>query len=105
MAFGVNGQARVLLLDGAEEGIDLGQRFDFVAEELDAVSGFVVGGKDFDYVPAHAKGPAPEVVIVPLVENLDKAPRDVLARDALALFEQKQHPVISLRRPQAVNAA
>jgi len=105
MALGVNRQASVLLLHGAEEGIDLRERFDLVAEELDAIGGFVVGGKDFDYVAAHPKGPAPEVVIVPLVENLDKAARDVLAGDVLAFFEQKQHAVISLGRPQTVDAA
>ena len=37
MGLGVDGQAGVLLLDGAEERIDLGERLDFVAEELDAV--------------------------------------------------------------------
>ena len=44
VGLGVDGQAGVLLLDGAEEGIDLGEGVDLVAEELDAVGVFVVGG-------------------------------------------------------------
>jgi hypothetical protein len=62
VAFGIDGQAGVFLLDGAEEGIDLREGLDLVAEELDAVGGFVVGGEDFDDVAADAEGAAAEVV-------------------------------------------
>ena len=80
VAFGVDGEAGVLLLDGAEEGIDLGEGFDFVAEELDAEGVFVVGGVDLDDVAADAEGAAAEVDVVALVEDFDEAAGDVLAR-------------------------
>ncbi len=104
MRFGVDGQARVLLLDGAEEGIDLREGFDLVAEELDAIGGLVVGGEDFDDVASHSKGPAAEVDVVALVEDFDEAAGDVFAADLLAFFEQQQHAVVGLRRPEAVDA-
>ena len=104
MALGIDGQARVLLLHGAEERVDLRERFDLVAEELNAVGRFVVGGEDLDHVAAHAEGAAAEVGVVALVEDFDQAPRNILAADALAFFEQQQHPVVSLGRAQAVDA-
>ena len=104
MDFGIDGQARVLLLDGAEEGIDLREGFDLVAEELDAVGGFVVGGEDFDDVAADAEGAAAEVDVVALVEDFDEAAGDVFAADLLAFFEQQQHAVVGLRRAEAVDA-
>jgi hypothetical protein len=73
VALGIDGQARVLLLDGAEEGIDLREGFDLVAEQLDAVGGFVVGGEDFDDVAADAECAAAEVGVVALVEDFDEA--------------------------------
>ena len=104
VALGIDGQARVLLLDGAEERVDLGEGFDLVAEELDAVGGFVVGGEDFDDVAADAEGAAAEVGVVALVEDFDQAAGDVFAADVLAFFEQQQHAVVGLRRAEAVDA-
>ena len=66
--------------DGAEEGIDLGERFDLVAEELDAVGVLVVGGVDLDDVSADAEGAAAEVDVVAVVEDFDQAAGDVFAR-------------------------
>src|ERR1035441_10673187 len=60
----IDGEARVFLADGSEERIDLTQRIDLVAKELDAIGVFVVGGVDLDDVAAHAKGAAAEVDIV-----------------------------------------
>ncbi len=105
VALRIDGQARVLLLHGAEEGIDLRERFDLVAEELDAVGSFVVGGEDFDDVAADAKGAAAKVDVVALVEDFDQAAGDVFAADLLALFEKQQHAVVGLRRAEAVDAA
>ncbi len=104
VAFGVDGEARVLLLHGAEERIDLRERVDFVAEELDAVGVLVVGGIDLDDVAANAEGAAAEVGIVALVEDFDEAAGDVFAADALAFFEQQQHAVVGFRRAEAVDA-
>ena len=55
MRLRVDGKARVLLADGAEEWVDLRERVDLVAEELDAIGVFVVGGKDLDDVAADAE--------------------------------------------------
>ncbi len=105
VGLGVDGQARVLLPDGAEEGIDLREGIDLVAEEFDAVGVFVVGGIDLDDVAAHAEGAAAEVDVVALVENFDEAAGDVFAPDLLTFFEQQQHAVVGLGRAEAVDAA
>ena len=105
VGLGVDGEAGVLLLDGAEERVDLGERFDLVAEELDAEGVFVVGGVDLDDVAADAEGAAAEVDVVALVEDFDEAAGDVLPLDLLALFEEQQHAVVGLWRAEAVDAA
>ncbi len=105
VALGIDGQPRVFLLDGSKQRIDLRKRFNLVAEQLDPVSHLVVGREDFDHVAAHPEGPAPEVRVIALVENLNQPPRNVLAADALAFFQQQEHPVVSLRRTKPVNAA
>ena len=105
VALGIDRQPRIFLLDGAEQGIDLRQRFNLVAEHLNAVRILVVSRENLDHVAAHAKRPAPEVRVVALVENLDQPPRNVFAADVLALFEQQQHAVVGFRRAQAVDAA
>ncbi len=100
----VDGQARVLLPDGAEEGIDLREGIDLVAEEFDAVGVFVVGWIDLDDVAANAKGAAAEVGIISFVENFDEALGDVFAADLLTFFQQQQHSEVGLRRAEAVDA-
>ena len=104
MRLGIDGQAHILLLHGAEQRIDLRKRFDFVSPQLDAIRHVVVGGENFDHVAAHAKRSAPEVAVGALVENLDQLAGNVLALDLLALLQEKQHAVIRLGRAQAVNA-
>ena len=105
MALGINRQARVFLLHRPEQGIDLGQRFDFVAPQLDAIGVVVVGRKNFDDVAAHPKGPATEVALGALVENFHQLADDVVALDLLSLFQEQQHAVIGFRRSQTVDAA
>ncbi len=104
VGFGVDGEAAVALLDGAEEGVDLGEGIDFVAEELDAEGGLVVGGVDLDDVAADAKGSAAEVDVVALVEDFDEAAGDVFALDALTFFEQEEHAVVGFGAAEAVDA-
>ena len=101
---GVDGKAGVFLADGAEERVDLGEGVDFVAEELDAVGVFVVGGVDLDDVAADAEGAAAEVDVVAVVEDLDEAASDVFATDALAFFEEEQHAVVGFGRAEAIDA-
>ena len=104
MGLGVDGEAGVFLLDGAEEGIDLGEGVDLVAEEFDAVGVFVVGGVDLDDVAADAEGAAAEVDVVAVVEDLDEAAGDVFALDLLAFFEEEEHAVVGFGRAEAVDA-
>ena len=105
MRLRVDRQAHVALLDGAEEGIDLRERLDLVAEHFDAVGHVVVGGVDFDDVAAHTEGAAAEVAFGAFVEDLDQLAGDVLALDLLSFFEEQEHAVVGLRRAQAVDAA
>ena len=105
VALGVDGEAGVLLADGAEEGVDLGEGVDLVAEELDAEGVLVVGGVDLDDVAADAEGAAAEVDVVALVEDLDEAAGDVFALDLLTLFEEEQHAVVGFGGAEAVDAA
>ena len=100
----VDGEAGVLLADGAEEGVDLGEGVDLVAEELDAVGVLVVGGVDLDDVAADAEGAAAEVDVVAVVEDFDEAAGDVFALDLLAFFEEEEHAVVGFGRAEAVDA-
>ncbi len=104
MALRVDGKPRVLFFHIAEEGIDLGQRIDLVAEQFNAIRVLVVGRKNLDHVAAHAEAAAPEVRVVALVENLHQPPRNVFATDLLALFQQQQHAVVGIRVAQTVDA-
>src|ERR1017187_6858274 len=105
VGLGIHRQARILLLHGSEQGIDLGQRFDFIAPQLDAIGVVVVGGKNFDDVAAHSEGPAAEIALGALVENFDQLADNVVALDLLSFFQEQQHAVIGFRRSQAVDAA
>jgi len=89
MALWVDGEARILFADGAEERVDLAEAVDLVAEELDAEGVLVVGGVDLDDVAADAEGAAAEVDVVALVEDFDEAAGDVFALDALTFFQQQ----------------
>ena len=101
----VDGKAGVLLLDRAEEWIDLREGVDLVAKELDPVGHLIIGGVDLDDVAAHTEGSTAKIDVVAIVEDLDEAAGDVFAFELLALFEEQEHAVISFGRPQAVDAA
>ena len=105
MCLGINRQAHVVLLDRAEQGIDLRERFDLVAEHFDAVGHVIVGGIDFDDVAAHAEGAAAEIAFAALVENVDQLAGDVAALDLLPFFQEEHHAVVGLGRAEAVDAA
>ncbi len=105
MALRINRQPRILLLHRPKQRVDLRQRFDLVPEQLNPVSQLVVGREDLDHIAAHPERPAPEVHVVPLVEYLHQPPRNILAADPLPFLQQQQHPVVSLRRTQTIDAA
>jgi hypothetical protein len=104
MALWINGQARILLLDGAEQRIDLRERIDLVPEELNAKRVLVVCRIDLDHIPAHSKCSTAEVDVVAFVEDLDEAAGDIFTLNLLALFEQQQHAIVGLGRAQTVDA-
>src|SRR6201986_748392 len=94
MGLWVDREAGIFLADGAEERSDLGEGIDLVAEELDAVGVFVVGGVDLDDVAADAEGAATEVDVVAVVEDFYEAAGDGFSLEALAFFEEEQHAVV-----------
>jgi hypothetical protein len=105
VALRINRKARILLFHGPKEWVNLAEGLDLIPEELNPVSQLIVSGIDFDHIAAHPERAAPKVCVIALVKNLNQAAGNVLAADALSLFKQQQHSVISLRRPQAVDAA
>src|ERR1041385_1385818 len=104
MALGIDRQARVFLLYGAEERIDLRERIHFVAKKLDAVSIVVIGREDLDHIAANAKRAALEIHVITLVEDFYQLAENILPLDLLPFFQKQQHAVIGFRRSQAVNA-
>ena len=87
----------------AGQRIERAQLVDLVAEQLDAQRALLVRQVDLDDVAADAEDAAAEIVVVPLVLNLDQLPEDLLAIDALPALERQHHPVVGLRRPEAVD--
>jgi hypothetical protein len=56
--------------------------------------------------PRTRKVPRLEIGVVAVVEDLHQlGDSDLVARDALALFQHEQHAVVGLGRAQAVDAA
>ena len=61
-------------------------------------------GIDLDDVAADAEGAARELVVVPLVLNLDQLPQHLVALHRRAALERHHEAVVGLRRPEAVDA-
>src|SRR5580698_2646397 len=104
MRLRINRQPHILLLDGAEQRINLRERLNLISKQLDAISHVVISRKNLDDVAAHAKSTSTEIPIGALVKNFDEFARNVLALDLLTLLQKEHHPVISLRRTQSINA-
>jgi hypothetical protein len=75
-----------------------------VTKQLDPEPQFLVRRIDIDDVAPDAKGAARKLLIVPLVLNLHQFPQHIVPADALAAFQRKQHAVVRLRGPEAVDA-
>ena len=89
----------------AGQRIELDDRFDLVAEQLDAPGlVLVVGREQVDRVAAHAEGAALEGVVVALVLLLDEAAQQGGAVDLLALVQPEGHRLVVLQRADAVDA-
>ena len=104
MRLGINRQPHIFLLHRAKQRIDLRQRRNLIAPQLDAIRHVVVSREDLDHIAAHSKRAAPEISVSAFVENVDQAAGDVLALDLLALFQKHHHAVVGFRRAEAVDA-
>ena len=80
--------------------VDLADRVDLVAEELDADRrALLVGREDLDHVAAHAERAAVEVDVVALVLDVDQPPQQLVAPELLALDDLDQQPVVLSAEP------
>ena len=83
------------------QGIDLCDRVDLVAEELDANRhlAFVLR-KDLDHVAAHAERAAMEIVIVSRVLHVDEATQQIVADECHARLDIDVHRAVVLGGPE-----
>ena len=88
----------------AGQRIEPGELVDLVAEQPDPQRVLFVGRHHLDDVAADAEGAAPELRVVALVLDLDQLAEDLIAIDALPHLQRQQHPVVRLRRSEAVDA-
>ncbi len=87
-------------------GIDLSNRFDLVAEELDADGALMfVGGKNLDDVATDAERAAVEVDIVALVLDVDESSQQVVTPELGVLLDGDEQTGVALRGADAVDAA
>ena len=93
-----------LLDDGPTHGVDLRNRLDLVAEQLDPHGGVVVGREDLDHVAAHPELAPLEIELGPLVLDFDQFPEHGVPVDLRSRLEHEHHAVVRLRRSQAVDA-
>ena len=85
--------------------IEFGDRFDLVAEHLEAPGTVLVMGREqVDRVAAHAKSAALESIVVALVLLLDEAAEQGGAVELLALVQAEGHRLVVLQRTDAVDA-
>ena len=104
MRLRVDGDLVVAAKRLAGQRIERAQLVHLVAEQLDAQRALFVRQVDLDDVAADAEHAAAEVVVVALVLDLDQLAEDLLAVDALPALERQHHPVVRLRRAEAVDA-
>src|ERR1700690_3919065 len=93
-----------LAQDLARQRLELAQVLHRVAEELDAQPVLHVGGHDVDHVPAHPEPPRLELVVVAVVDVVDKALQEPVAPQLGPLADGDPHPGEVLGRAQPVDA-
>ena len=87
------------------ERIEAGQALHLVAEEPDPEADVLVAGDDLHRVAAHPEAAPLERGIVPHVLHLDELAEEGLTRGELGpLLEYDEHPVVGVRRAEAVDA-
>ena len=88
----------------AGQRVEVGDRLDLVAEQVDPVGRLRVGGVDLQRLPHHPEAAPGEDRVVALVLHRDQLPEQRLALDPLADLEQDHLLAVQLRRADAVDA-
>ena len=91
------------MMGTSSDRVEADQLIDFVAEQLDSNRLVVVRRVDLDDVAADAEHAARELMVVPLVLDLDELPENLGSVDTLSALEWQQHAVIRLRGPQPID--
>ena len=90
--------------DLAGQRVEVLDRLDLVAEQLDPVRGLGVSGHDLEHLSPRAEGAAAEVGVVAAVLHRDELAEDLLAVDPVADLEQLHLVAVELRRADPVDA-
>ena len=90
--------------DLAGERVEVLDRLDLVAEELNPVGGLGVGGVDLEHLAPGAKGATGQVLVVAAVLHADQLAEDILAVDPVADLEELHLLAVELRRADPVDA-
>ena len=89
----------------ARHAIDLRDRLDLVAKELDAQHVVHIWREHVHHIAAHAERAALELVVVAVVLHLDELVDEVVAVHGHVAVEENRHVGVVLRRADAVDAA
>ena len=91
--------------DCASQGVDGGDAFDFVTEELDADGGFVeVGGMNFDDIAANSELTAAKSDVVALEEEVDQFFQEFVTSDFLADPDGEHGVFVVIGTSQTIDA-
>ena len=93
-----------LVEDLAGERVEVGDRLDLVAEQLDPVGRLRVGGVDLEHLALHPEAAAGEDRVVARVLHRDHLPEEGLALDLLPDLEQDHLLAVEVRRADPVDA-
>ncbi len=105
MASRIDGYLCERLQNLSPQRIDLGDRFNLIAEKFDPDRTILfVRREDLNHIAPNPEGAPVKIDIVPFILNLHQFRKDFLSRYRHPLFQKEEHPVIRLRRPQAIDA-
>ena len=84
--------------------IDFGDKLDLIAKELKSQRMLGIGRIHIDNITAHAEGATRQVIVVPVVLNVDERMDKVIALERYFLVDIRRQPRIVLRRADAIDA-
>ena len=90
--------------DLARQRVEVLDRLDLVAEELDPVRGLGIRREDLEHLSAGAERAARQVLVVPPVLHPDQLAEDVLAVDPVPHLEELHLLAVEVRRADPVDA-